>query len=64
MHKLLSTAALLLALGGLARAQAPGSTGPAPQAGPAAVPLDAGASLLLASGIALGVRRLRARRAC
>ena len=56
-------AALLLALAspGRARAQgAPGSTGPQPQ-GPTGVPLDGGASLLLAGGVAYGLRRLRRR---
>lgn len=56
-------AAFLLALGGLAghSAQAQPSTGgPAPQ--PAAVPLDGGASLLAASGVAYGLRYLRQRR--
>ena len=43
-----------------AQAQAPGSGGPTPQ--PTAVPLDGGASLLLASGVAYGLRRLRQRR--
>lgn len=40
------------------------STGPRPQApgaDPTAVPLDGGASLLLASGVAYGLRRLRKR---
>jgi hypothetical protein len=57
-------AAFLLALGGLAshsaHAQAPGTGGPTPQ--PAAVPLDGGASLLAASGVAYGLRYLRQRR--
>lgn len=60
------TATLLLTLAGVAQAQAPGSTGPAPstpQADPTAVPLDGGASLLLLSGVAYGLRRLRNRRA-
>ena len=46
-------------------AQLPGSTGPTPGGSgtaPAAVPLDAGASMLLASGLAYGLRRLRAAR--
>lgn len=43
-----------------AAAQAPGSTGPTPTAtDPTAVPLDGGASLLLAGGVAYGLRRLR-----
>ncbi|WP_073108948.1 PID-CTERM protein-sorting domain-containing protein [Hymenobacter daecheongensis] len=40
-----------------ARAQGPGLGGPAPAA--TNVPLDGGASLLLAGGLALGLRRLR-----
>ena len=39
----------------------PGSGGPAPTA-PAAVPLDGGASLLLASGVGYALRKLRQRR--
>ncbi|MBO2011796.1 PID-CTERM protein-sorting domain-containing protein [Hymenobacter negativus] len=56
------SAALLLALG--ARAQ-PGSGGPGPgtPVTPATdVPLDGGASLLLAGGVAYGLRRLRQQR--
>ncbi|MGI4867856.1 MAG: PID-CTERM protein-sorting domain-containing protein [Janthinobacterium lividum] len=39
-------------------AQAPATGGPTQQA-PAAVPLDGGAGLLLASGVAYGLKRLR-----
>ena len=55
--------ALLLGSAGAAPAQ-PGTTGPAPTtpAGPTGVPLDGGASLLLAGGVAYGLRRLRQRR--
>lgn len=45
----------LAGLGALA--QAPGSTGPMPSE-PTAVPIDGGASLLLAGGLAYGLRRL------
>ncbi len=48
----------------LSQAQAPGSGTPVPQdPAPTAVPLDGGASLLLASGVAYGLKRLRQRRA-
>ncbi len=56
LKHLLLASALLLALG--ARAQAPADGGPAPAA-PTATPLDGGASLLLAGGLAYGLRRLR-----
>ena len=39
----------------------PGSGGPAPGA-VTSVPIDGGASLLLASGVAFGLKQLRARR--
>ena len=42
--------------------QGPGSTGPQPGAA-VAIPLDGGASLLLAGGVAYGLRKLRERRA-
>ena len=44
-----------------ARAQ-PSSGGPAPGAAATPVPLDGGASLLLAGGVAYGLRKLRQRR--
>jgi hypothetical protein len=70
MRKFLFTLVILLAftslLGPVVRAQAsnPGVTGPvpAPATAPAAVPLDGGSSLLLASGVAYGLRRLQQRR--
>lgn len=59
----LATAGFWLATGTLATRAQPSTGGPAPQA-PAAVPLDGGASLLVAAGIGLGWRRLhRLRRA-
>ncbi len=58
---------LLLASALASYAQAPGNGGstggpPAPQPDPTAVPLDGGASLLLASGVAFGLKKLRERR--
>ena len=57
-----------LSLGALAAsAQTPTTGGPVPTTpvtpDPTAVPLDGGASLLLASGVAYGLKRLRLRRA-
>lgn len=58
--------ALLVALApvGAAFAQSgdPTTIGPTPQADPTEVPLDGGASLLLAAGVGLGLKKLRARR--
>ena len=59
MKHFLLTAALVVATGALALAQ-PTSGGPTPAA--TGVPLDGGASLLLAGGVAYGLRRLRQRR--
>ena len=59
MLKFILPVALLLALG--TQAQTPADGGPAPTS-PTAVPLDGGASLLLASGLALGLKKLRQRR--
>ena len=56
---LLLASALLLVLG--ANAQAPADGGPAPTAA-TAIPLDGGASLLLAGSLAYGLRRLRRKR--
>ena len=60
---LYGTAFCVLALATAAVAQ-PGSGGPVPTntTGPTGVPLDGGASLLLAGGVAYGLKRLRARR--
>ncbi len=60
LKPILLTLTLLLA-GGLAFAQAPADGGPSPVA-PTATPIDGGASLLLAGGIAFGIKQLRARR--
>ncbi|MBG8554969.1 hypothetical protein I5L79_15545 [Hymenobacter sp. BT594] len=45
----------------LAQAEEPPEGGPQPD-DPTAVPIDGGASLLLAAGLGLGVRKLRAGR--
>lgn len=60
--RLLPALALAIAFSGVALAQ-PGSGGPGPGTpDPTAVPLDGGASLLLASGVAYGLKHLRDRR--
>ena len=65
MNRFVVFSLLLLAGAGAQHAAAqPNSGGPQPGAGPTATPLDGGASLLLAGGVAYGLRRLRqARRA-
>lgn len=60
LTRLLPLLVLMLVAGGVALAQ-PGSTGPAPAA-PTAIPLDGGVSLLLAGGVAYGIKHLRNRR--
>ena len=65
MKNVLLLAALLLNAGGRAQAQSPSTGGPTPDnpvPDPTAVPIDGGASLLLASGVAYGLKRLRAGR--
>lgn len=61
LTRLLPAFALVVALGEAVWAQ-PGSTGPTPGAAPTAVPLDGGAALLLAGGVAYGIQHLRNRR--
>jgi hypothetical protein len=64
LTRLLSAMVLVVAFGGIAVAQ-PGTGGPGPgtpDPDPTAVPLDGGASLLLASGVAYGIKHLRNRR--
>jgi hypothetical protein len=66
MNKLLLRCALLgVCLLGVSQlpalAQGPGNGGPRP--GATEIPIDGGASLLLAGGVALGLRRLRQRQA-
>jgi hypothetical protein len=55
----LATAGIFLVSGGLSlvQAQGPGSGGPTPT--PTAVPIDGGASLLLAAGVGFGLKKLR-----
>ena len=60
LARLLPALALSLAISGTVLAQAPVDGGPTPSA--TAVPLDGGASLLLASGVAYSIARLRNRR--
>ena len=65
MKNLFAVTALALTLSALSSLPAlaqPSSTGPQPGS-PTAIPLDGGASLLLAGGVAYGLRKLRARRA-
>jgi len=65
MKHILSSAALLLAIWGLSTVSAlaqPGSGGPTPAVPATPVPVDGGASLLLAGGVAFGIKQLRARR--
>ena len=59
LARLLPILTLIVASGAIALAQ-PGSGGPGPD--PTATPLDGGASLLLAGGVAYGLKRLRERR--
>ena len=59
----LSGAVVCVLLLATAAAAPPGSGGPSGPSGPTAVPLDGGASLLLAGGIGYGLKRLRDRRA-
>jgi hypothetical protein len=70
MKNLFVVTTLALSLSALssisAQAQGPGSTGPQPDAdepAPTGVPIDGGASLLLAGGVAYGLKKLRARKA-
>jgi hypothetical protein len=66
LFRSVSAVAVLLIAGSAqqAMAQTPGSGGPAPTAptDPTEVPLDGGASLLLAGSVAYGLRKLRQRR--
>ena len=63
LNRLLPTLLFIIALSNTVLAQ-PGSGGPGPStpAGPTDIPLDGGISLLLAGGVAYGVKHLRNRR--
>ena len=62
LFRLLPALTLVMALADVVLGQ-PGSGGPGPGGNPAAqVPLDGGVSLLLAGGVAYGLKRLRERR--
>jgi hypothetical protein len=63
LNRLLPTLLFIIALSDKVLAQ-PGSGGPGPStpAGPTDIPLDGGISLLLAGGVAYGVKHLRNRR--
>jgi hypothetical protein len=67
LFRLFSAVALLLAAGSVQQtlAQSPGAGGATPTiptVDPTEVPLDGGASLLLAGSVAYGLRKLRQRR--
>ena len=63
INRLLPTLLFIIALSNTVLAQ-PGSGGPGPgiPAGPTDIPLDGGISLLLAGGVAYGIKHLRNRR--
>ena len=58
LTRLLPAFILLVAVSGTVLAQAPADGGPAPT-GPTDTPLDGGVSLLLAGGVAYGLKQLR-----
>lgn len=63
LTKALPALALVVALSGAALAQGPPPGGaPEPSTPATGVPIDGGASLLLAGGVAYGLKRLRQRR--
>ena len=61
LTRLLPAFIVIVAVGGTVLAQAPADGGPAPT-GPTDTPLDGGVSLLLAGGVAYGLKQLRNRR--
>jgi hypothetical protein len=62
LTRLLPALVLAIAFAGTVLAQSPSTGGPAPGTPAVDVPLDGGASLLLAGGVAYGLKRLRDRR--
>ncbi|MDB5235275.1 MAG: hypothetical protein JWR44_2268 [Hymenobacter sp.] len=63
LARLMAGSSLLLAVCICMPAHAqPTSGGPTPGADPTAIPLDGGVSLLLAGGVAYGLKQLRTRR--
>ena len=61
LTRLLPTLIVLVAVDGTVMAQAPADGGPSPTS-PTSIPLDSGVSLLLAGGVAYGLKQLRNRR--
>jgi hypothetical protein len=61
LNRFLPALALIVAFSGTVLAQTPADGGPAPTS-PVPVPLDGGVSLLLAGGVAYGLKQLRNRR--
>jgi hypothetical protein len=61
LKRLLPALALVITSSAIALAQAPDG-GPGPEPEPTDTPIDGGVSLLLAGGVAYGIKHLRARR--
>ena len=61
LKRLLPVLALVIATSAIVLAQ-PNNGGPGPDPDPTTTPIDGGVSLLLAGGVAYGIKRLRARR--
>lgn len=61
LKRILPVLTLVVTTGAIALAQ-PNNGGPGPDPDPTLTPIDGGVSLLLAGGVAFGIKRLRARR--
>ena len=61
LKRLIPVLALVITSGAIALAQ-PNNGGPGPDPNPTTTPIDGGVSLLLAGGVAYGIKHLRARR--